>query len=70
MAEDKPMLPSDIPTEKTSEKEKSHFSTTSPGLFSDEEMVLDEILSSDPENLTPLQALQLVSRWKSSLSGR
>ncbi len=70
MAEEKPMISSDIPTETASEKEKSHFSTTAPGLFSDEEMVLDEILSCDPENLTPMQALQLVSRWKNSLSGR
>lgn len=70
MAEDKPMLSSDIPTETAGEKEKFHFSSTAPGLFSDEEMVLDEILSSDPENLTPMQALQLVSRWKKSLGGR
>ncbi len=42
---------------------------TTPGLFSDEEMVINEILSADPENMTPLQALQLISRWKSSLSG-
>ncbi|WP_147615866.1 DNA mismatch repair protein MutS [Treponema pectinovorum] len=41
-----------------------------PGLFSDEELVLDEILSSDIENTTPIQALQLISRWKTSLSGR
>ncbi len=39
-------------------------------LFSDEEMVLDAILSVDPNTMTPLQALQLVSEWKSALSGR
>jgi DNA mismatch repair protein MutS len=41
-----------------------------PGLFSDEEIVLDEILSSDPDNMTPLAALQAVARWKKALSGR
>ncbi len=41
-----------------------------PGLFSDEEIVLDEILSANPESMTPLAALQLVSRWKKALSGR
>ena len=39
-------------------------------LFSDEEMILDEILSCDTDNMTPLAALQLVSRWKKSLSGQ
>ena len=41
-----------------------------PGLFSDEEIVLDEILSADTDNMTPLAALQAVARWKKSLSGR
>jgi DNA mismatch repair protein MutS len=41
-----------------------------PGLFSDEEIVLDEILSSDPDNMTPLSALQSISRWKKALAGR
>lgn len=45
-------------------------SLTMPGLFSDEEMVLDEILSADPDNLTPREALDLVARWKKQLSGR
>lgn len=45
-------------------------STAMPGLFSDEELVLDEILSCDPDDMTPRQALDLVSRWKKSLSGR
>ncbi len=40
-----------------------------PGLFSDEEIVLDEILSCDPDDMTPRQALDLVSRWKKELSG-
>ena len=45
-------------------------SASMPGLFSDEELVLDEILSCDPDDMTPRQALDLVSRWKKSLSGR
>jgi len=43
---------------------------TVPGLFSDEEIILDEILSADVDNITPFQALQLVSRWKKQLSGQ
>ena len=38
-----------------------------PALFSEEEMVLDEILSSNPDDMTPMQALQAISRWKSRL---
>ena len=45
-------------------------SVSMPGLFSDEELVLDEILSSDPDDMTPRQALDLVARWKKTLSGR
>ncbi len=39
-------------------------------LFSDEEMILDEILSVDLDNTTPMQALKAVARWKKTLSGR
>ncbi len=53
------------PDEKTLQK-----SLSIPGLFSDEELVLDEILSSDPDDMTPRQALDLIVRWKKSLSGR
>ncbi|MBQ9239400.1 MAG: DNA mismatch repair protein MutS, partial [Treponema sp.] len=38
-----------------------------PGLFSDEEIILDEILSSDPDTMTPLQALNALVRWKRTL---
>jgi DNA mismatch repair protein MutS len=41
-----------------------------PGLFTDEEMVLDELLSVDPDNMTPLAALQILARWKKTLSGK
>jgi len=40
------------------------------GLFSDEEMIIDEILSLDPDDMTPLSALQNLSRWKKALSGK
>ena len=39
-------------------------------LFSDEEMILDEILSLEPDDMTPLAALQTIARWKKALSGR
>ncbi|MCH5290336.1 MAG: DNA mismatch repair protein MutS [Treponema sp.] len=39
-------------------------------LFSDEELILDEILSVNVDTLTPLSALQLLDRWKKTLSGR
>ena len=53
-----------------SESKTLEKSLTMPGLFSDEELVLDEILSSDPDDMTPRQALDLVARWKKQLSGR
>lgn len=45
------------------------LSVTMPGLFSDEEIVLEEILSVDTDEITPKQALQIIERWKSALSG-
>ncbi len=42
----------------------------SPGLFSDEEIIISEILSTDTDNLTPLSALQNIARWKKALSGQ
>ncbi len=41
----------------------------SPGLFSDEEIIISEILSQDIDTMTPLDALQAISRWKKTLSG-
>lgn len=38
-----------------------------PGLFSEEELVIDEILSTDTERLTPLEALTAIDRWKRRL---
>lgn len=42
----------------------------SPGLFSDEELILDEILSTDTDNLPPIEALLKISRWKKALAGQ
>ena len=69
-AGESPVLSAEIKTESFGEKEKSLYSKNLPGLFTDEEMVLDEILSTEPENVTPMQALELVARWKKTLSGR
>lgn len=56
----------DIPTDATPSQAEPRVA----GLFSDEELILDEILSLEPDAMTPLQALQTVSRWKKVLSGR
>lgn len=68
-AADSPVLSDEFQTRKTDGDIQSKFSSKMPGLFSDEELILDEILSAEPENMTPLQALQMISRWKMSLSG-
>ena len=39
-------------------------------LFSDEELILDEILSLNTDTLSPIDALLCISRWKKTLSGR
>lgn len=57
-------------TAQSSDSKTLEKSVAMPGLFSDEELVLDEILSCDPDDMTPRQALDLVARWKKSLSGR
>ncbi len=49
--------------------QKKELGISAGNLFSDEELVLNEILSADINNLTPMKALQLVSRWKNALSG-
>ena len=64
IAENKPVL-GDIPI-----VEQPKVVPQAPGLFSDEEIILDEILSSEPDNMTPLAALQAISRWKKALSGQ
>ena len=41
-----------------------------PGLFSDEEIIISEMLSCDTDNMTPMEALKMLSKWKSSLMGK
>ena len=48
--------------------EKKDSASITGSLFSSEELVLDEILSSDINNLTPLKSLEMLSRWKEELS--
>ena len=51
--------------EPASEKNKDF---ASPGLFSNEELVLEEIMSAETKKLTQTQALKLIRRWKKALS--
>ena len=53
-----------------SSEEKENIETHSPGLFSDEEIIISEILSVDLNNITPMNALQTISRWKKTLLGQ
>lgn len=68
LAQDNPVLLDDIPSPKKQENLVATNST--PGLFSDEEIIISEILSVDTDNLTPLNALQIIARWKKTLSGQ
>lgn len=65
VAQDKPVM--NIEKEIVSEKINS---LNTPSLFSDEEIIISEILSTDVNNITPIEALQIVSRWKKELSGQ
>ena len=38
--------------------------------FSDEELILDEILSTDTDSLPPIEALLRIARWKKALTGK
>ena len=70
LANDNPVILDDVPA-KSSESEKTlAASPVNPGLFSDEEIIISEILSVDTDNLTPLNALQIIARWKKTLSGQ
>ena len=70
LANDNPVILDDVPA-KSSESEKTLAAApVNPGLFSDEEIIISEILSVDTDNLTPLNALQIIARWKKNLSGQ
>ena len=64
LASDNPILLENIP------EKVSQTAPVNPGLFSDEEIIISEILSTDTDNLTPLSALQTIARWKKALSGQ
>ncbi len=68
LASDNPILLDDIPA--ASESAPAKTAPVTPGLFSDEEIIISEILSTDTDNLTPLNALQTIARWKKALSGQ
>lgn len=81
LAADNPVILDDLPAAGASESASSAVTATSaasvapaapvsPGLFSDEEIIISEILSTDTDNLTPLSALQTIARWKKALSGQ
>lgn len=57
-----------IPETETEEVSKNKVEIFSGSLFSEEELVLDEILSCDIDNMTPMAALQNILRWKKSLA--
>ena len=57
-----------IPETETEEVSKNKVEIFSGSLFSEEELVLDEILSCDIDNMTPMMALQNILRWKKSLA--
>ena len=70
LANENPVILDDVPV-KPSESEKTLAAApVNPGLFSDEEIIISEILSVDTDNLTPLNALQIIARWKKALSGQ
>ena len=67
LAADNPILLDEIPKNNNNVVQSA---PVSPGLFSDEEIIISEILSTDTDNLTPLNALQTIARWKKALSGQ
>lgn len=69
-AKDHPVILVSPKSDESSQRTVDSKPLIAPGLFSDEEIILDEILSCDLDNITPLNALSLISRWKKSLSGR
>lgn len=70
IASNNPVLLDNDKVEKAAAPAQTVPAPVSPGLFSDEEIIISEILSTDTDNLTPLNALQTIARWKKALSGR
>ena len=75
-ASDRPIVPESAPTvpesgaQPSSAVQPARGESLTGALFSEEEMVLDEILSCRPDEMTPIAALQAVMRWQQRLSGR
>jgi DNA mismatch repair protein MutS len=68
---DRPLLSDFKPASQTEKKSDSVCTSPAlPGLFSEEELVLDAILSTDIDSVTPLDALTMLAQWKKILSGR
>ncbi|MDD5930705.1 MAG: DNA mismatch repair protein MutS [Spirochaetales bacterium] len=65
LANENPLVMDNIPVSEPKKDNKN----VSAGLFSDEEIIISEILSCDLDNMTPMAALQNLSRWKKELSG-
>ena len=70
LANDNPVLLDNLPEKKSAAETEISAAPSTPGLFSDEEIIISEILSVDTDNLTPLNALQIIARWKKALSGQ
>ena len=72
LAQDNPILMEDIPLSEQNNtlinNDENNYKT--PGLFSDEEIIISEILSLDVDNVTPLNALQIISRWQKTLNNQ
>ena len=54
---------------KTADAEKDAAIRTDceKSLFTEEEMIINEIVSLNPDGITPINALQLISEWKKKL---
>ena len=66
VAADKPVMESDIPEPVIN----NVSSANAPGLFSDEEIIISEILSCDTDNMTPMESLKILAKLKNSLMGQ
>ena len=70
LANENPVIIDDVPAKFYESEKTLAAAPVNPGLFSDEEIIISEILSVDTDNLTPLNALQIIARWKKALSGQ
>ena len=60
-------LLAELPTEQTEKEETPVPKPSAAGLFSEEELVINEILSLSPDEMTPLEALQRLAMWRKRL---